>query len=170
MAEAGLFERDDGWRVELIEGELIAVAPQSAPHFILKSRLIRRLGSALSDEWFVVADADLVANDVSSPQPDAYVYPAHIMTKDLSPKDVVFLIEVGLSSLKEDLGRKAALYAAYGVHEYWVFDYAAEQIVIHRTPGPDGYGSIRRASRNERLTPSALPDFSVAFDDVLHPF
>lgn len=167
MADAGLFERDDGWRVELIDGELIDVAPQSLPHVRVKSELIAHLIRTLDRrEWFVVADGNLVAGERDGPQPDTYVFPRRINLADVKPADVVFLAEVSLTSLRFDLGAKALLYAQRGVQEYWVFDCHAWEIVIHEHPGPEGYGSTRRVSASQTASPVALPSAALAFDQL----
>jgi len=66
---------------------------------------------------------------------------------------------VAVSSLSFDLGRKAELMAHYGVVEYWVVDAQRLDITIHREPRADGYGSIRRLSKGDAITP-AHPDLA----------
>ena len=51
----------------------------------------------------------------------------------VTPATARLLIEVSSSSLRHDLGRKAALYARTGVPEYWVADVKGRRIVrMHR--------------------------------------
>jgi Uma2 family endonuclease len=159
MAEAGVFERMDGWRVELIEGELIAVPPQSLPHVRWKTWLFRELYERLPrDRWTVVTESPLQSGELSGPEPDAYVYPASVLDKAMQSSDVVFAAEVSYSSLEYDLRTKARLYAAAGVAEYWVLDIANRQVVIHREPGAEGYRSVTRSAAPDAISPLALPE------------
>lgn len=161
MAQAGLFEREDGWRVELLEGELVAVSPQSVPHVRVKAWLNRLLVTALSADWTVVPDGPLLADQRSGPEPDLYVYPSRIRDRDLQPQDVTLVVEVAVSSLDMDLKRKAAIYARAGVQEYWVVDVEGRRVVTHRNPSGGGWASIREARAPEVLTPAGLPEVRV---------
>jgi Uma2 family endonuclease len=49
---------------------------------------------------------------------------------------------VSRTSLRKDLGVKAALYAKSGVAEYWVIDVAGEVVHRHTQPLPEGYGEV----------------------------
>jgi Uma2 family endonuclease len=51
---------------------------------------------------------------------------------------VLLLIEVSDSTLRYDLGKRASLYAAHGIPEYWVFDLQHDRVWRHRAPkGPE---------------------------------
>jgi Uma2 family endonuclease len=167
MAEAGLFEREDGWRVELIEGELIAVPPQSLPHIRWKAWfnlvLVRTLDP---NRWTVIPDSSLVTDAFTGPQPDTYVYPASVRDRDMTPDDVVLLIEVTVSSHRFDLGRKARLYAEVGVQEYWVADVPGRRIVVHSGPRADGTWSDITTHDQGELSPSALPELVIRLADL----
>jgi Uma2 family endonuclease len=49
------------------------------------------------------------------------------------------VVEVADSSLGYDLGRKAALYAGFGIAELWVIDAVKLETRIHREPDSIGY-------------------------------
>ena len=44
----------------------------------------------------------------------------------------LLVIEISETSRAVDLGRKAAIYAAAGIPEYWVLDLADFKLVVHR--------------------------------------
>ena len=167
MADAGVFERLDGWRAELIDGELIAVPPQSAPHVKWKTWLFRRLYAALPEsDWTVVTEAALQSGVMSGPEPDAFVYPASIDYRAMRPDDVVFAAEVSYSSLNFDLDRKVALYAEAGIAEYWVFDIVNRKVVIHREPDGSAYRRVTTSSAPETISPTALPKLELRLADL----
>jgi Uma2 family endonuclease len=167
MAEAGVFDRDDGWGVELIEGELIAVAPQSLPHVAWKIWFTQRLMLALADQgWTVVPDSPLVANARSGPEPDVYVFPSRVALKAMTPPDVALAIEIAQSSQDMDLKRKPGLYARYGIQEYWVADVPERRIVVHRAGDGARYTDVRAYGAGERVAPLAFPEVVVAIDDL----
>ncbi len=49
-------------------------------------------------------------------------------------EDVLLISEVADSSLEQDLGEKAKLYAEHRIPEYWVVDVRSEQVHVHRKP------------------------------------
>lgn len=166
MAEAGVFERLDGWRVELIEGELIAVPPQSLPHVRWKTWLFRELYEALPrDCWAVVTESPLKSGELSGPEPDAFVYPAAVDDRAMRSSDVVFAAEVSYSSLDYDLRKKAGLYAAAGVAEYWVLDIVNRQLIVHREPDGSMYRSVERVASGT-LSPRGLPELTLRLGEL----
>ncbi len=81
-------------------------------------------------------------------------------------QDIILAIEVALTTLGYDLGRKARLYATYGVQELWVVDAARNCTHVHRNPAPDKWGSIEILSARDVLGHAALPGLSVRLDAV----
>ena len=56
------------------------------------------------------------------------------------------------------MGRKAALYASFGVRELWVID--AVKLIARgfRAPSPEGYGEVQDIAASERLVPLIAPE------------
>ena len=48
-----------------------------------------------------------------------------------------------ISSLRYDIGRKAALYASFGIRELWVIDAVRLTTRVFREPAADGYRDAR---------------------------
>jgi len=67
-----------------------------------------------------------------------------------------------------DLGRKAAIYAAAGIPEYWVLDLADFELVVHRAPAGDGYTDIAVLTDADEVTATRLP-VTVAVAELLPP-
>jgi Uma2 family endonuclease len=163
MVEVGILHEDQ--RVELVEGELVAMASKGFAHDWVKNNVIRTLARALSDEFYLAVESTLRLSRSVLLEPDLLVAlksdvlksPEGFATVD-GPR-ILLAIEVAASSLAYDRGRKAALYARFGVPEYWVID-ANERIAwVHTGPSDDGYGSTVAVARGGVLRPAA-PDLS----------
>lgn len=165
MVEAGVLGEDP--HVELIEGELIHMSPQSTLHVVASRWLMRRMFRELDPNvWTVTAQAPAVLERHSAPEPDIYVFPASIRDRDLRGPDIALVVEVAVSSLAFDLGRKAGLYARHGVQEYWVVDAEARRFVVHRQPGPDGYQSVESLAEPAILHPLAISELAIAVGEM----
>jgi Uma2 family endonuclease len=70
MAEAGLFE---GRRVELLEGEVIAMTPQGSAHASAVARITHAVTAALGDRASVRPQLPLSLDEQSEPEPDVAV-------------------------------------------------------------------------------------------------
>lgn len=168
MGEAGILRRED--RVELIEGELIAMSPVGGPHIMSIIRLNRLLVRAVGDQALVSIQSSIRLDDHNEPEPDIallrHTYDASDGLPPLAP-DILLLIEVASTSLRYDRTVKAALYAQHDIGEYWIVDLEARLIRLHRDPAPDGYRTLRAATAGETLEPLALPGLRLAVADML---
>jgi Uma2 family endonuclease len=53
------------------------------------------------------------------------------------------VVEIADSSLRYDIGRKAALYAGFGIRELWVIDAVRLTTRVFRAPAADSYRDMR---------------------------
>ena len=123
MSEAGVFEPDA--RVELIEGEIIDMAPIGSRHFSAVSRLNRMLVEATGSRAVVSIQQSLRLDRFTEPEPDiAVLKPRDDFYAEALPTgaDALLVIEVADSTIAFDLRTKARLYATHGVLTYWVVD------------------------------------------------
>ncbi len=160
MIEAGLFAGPRR-RLELIHGEICEMSPIGDPHAEVVDRL---------DEWghdyargkpirVRIQNAIRLPHAASSPEPDvSWVVKRNYWQGKPGPKDILLIIEVADSSLPEDTGEKAVLYAGAGIRDYWVVNLRDRTIEVRRDPGPDGYQSPAIFSGNDELRPLACPD------------
>ena len=157
MGEAGILTDDD--RVELIEGELVAMAPIGSEHAASTNALTRLLVLAVGDRGIVSVGNPVQLNRHSEPQPDfAVLKPRDDYRKTLPrPEDTMLAVEVANTSLEYDRKVKLALYARGGIPEVWIVNLAAEEVEVHRSPAADNYTSVTRAGRSDDLTIEALP-------------
>ena len=163
LAESGAF--GDNERVELIEGDIIVMAPLHMPHATAHAELIVRVGIALREhqpELQVAITPSVVMSEHSMPMPDIAIAPRRLgQTGPAQREDALLLIEVSHSSAKFDLEVKAALYARGGVPEYWVIDFAKGELTQFRTPEPAGYREQRCQPLGEPLTALTIPNLTI---------
>jgi Uma2 family endonuclease len=95
------------------------------------------------------------------------VFARTVELSSLKGLDVLLAVEVGDSSLAYDLGRKAQVYAEFGVRELWVIDAARRVAHVHLEARPGGYERIDKRRATERLEPAHAPTaFAFALDDL----
>ena len=162
MITAGLF-RDE--RVELIEGVVVEMSPQNAPHSYVIQILSRLLMPRLLGRADVRVQLPFVAGAHSVPEPDlAIVALGNYM--DAHPSQALLIIEVADSSLKFDRQEKADLYARAGVPEYWVVNLADRIIERHSEPTSGAYTRVTPFRTGETIQPLAFADLGVRVDEV----
>lgn len=168
LGEAGILNEDS--RIELIEGELIEMAPIGGPHMGIVNRLTRLLVLALGDSGEVSVQNPVRLSRHSEPQPDfAILKPRSGDAASTVPgvEDVLLLIEVADTTLAYDRGTKLALYAKSGIAETWIVNAQEKCIEMYRGPSAGGYAERIDARLGDRLSPQALPAISVAVAEIL---
>ncbi len=166
MGEAGILHEDD--RVELIEGELVEMTAIGTRHFVCVNGLNRLLMRSVGDEAIVSVQNPVRLNEYNEPQPDLTVIrPRDYRISLPTPEDVLLLIEVSDTTLPYDRNVKLPLYARSGIREVWIVNLPDETIERHTDPSAQGYRSLERARRGEKIVSIALPDLALAVDDVL---
>lgn len=165
IADAGLFGDND--HVELVEGEIIDMAPIASRHAACVNRLNRLLVSRLGERAIVSVQSPVRLGDLSEPQPDVAVLSPRsdfYAGSHPGPADVVVVVEVADTTVGWDRGVKVPLYGRAGVVEVWVVDLAAERVEVSRRPGADGYAESHRAGRGDQLEVLGV---SVGVDEIL---
>lgn len=168
MAEAGIFAPED--RVELIEGEVIDMAPQKSRHASVLSRLMNRMVHAVGDQAWVVCQVPLCLSDRSEPEPDLMLLrPRTDQYAQSHPHaaDVLLLVEVGDSSARYDREVKLPLYARHGVAEVWLVDLEANRLRFFRQWQGGEYTLIRSHDAPGPTPLPGLPGVSVDLTDLL---
>ncbi len=65
------------------------------------------------------------------------------------------------------MGRKAALYASFGIRELWVIDAVRLSARIFRKPAADGYREARDCGAADRIAPLFAPEaFALSLDEL----
>jgi Uma2 family endonuclease len=157
VATGVLTERD---RIELIEGEMINMAPIGPKHAALTARLTKLLVLAVGDTAIVSPGGPVNLGEFSEPQPDLLLLRArgdYYAGKIPEAVDVLLLIEISDSTLAFDQSTKRALYARHGVVEYWIVDVEGKRIEVHREPTANGYARALGFSMGDTVSPQAFP-------------
>lgn len=162
MAEAGILSPKD--RVELIDGEIIEMAPIGSAHGGTTDHLTTLVARAVADgEVQARVQGSLRLDAFNEPQPDLMLLrprPDFYRTAHPAAADVLLLVEVADSSLAWDRGPKLALYARHGVPEVWIVDLRGRTIDVCRQPGPAGYAEQHSVVTGE-LTPVLVPTLRI---------
>ena len=90
-------------------------------------------------------------------EPDVVIYPRASGLRGLTAANVLLVVEIADSSLRYDIGRKAALYASFGIRELWVIDAVRLTTRVFREPAADGYREPRDFGPADRLAPLRAP-------------
>ena len=158
MAEVGLLAPDA--RVELIEGEIIDMAPIGHRHTSVVSGLHGTFARELADDVFVWDQGTLRLSASSAPQPDLvllkYRKDEYRRSPPL-PDDVLLIVEVSESSLRHDRKVKVPLYAQHNIPEVWIVDVERRQIHFFHTPKAQHYAHASSTSSPGRVSLQALP-------------
>ena len=172
MGEAGIFSEDD--RVELIDGEVVEMAPIGDRHIESVMRLTRLLSlwalGTEDAELFVSVQNPLSLSEHWEPQPDLTVV-RRSEGRSGAPvsEDVLLVVEVAATSLAHDQDRKLPLYAASGIPEAWILDLNSDVIEAYSQPGTGGYTRSARFGRGGRMISATLPGLAFDVDEALPP-
>jgi Uma2 family endonuclease len=152
IGEVGILQESD--RVELIDGELIAMSPTGSGHAGTVNALTRLLIQKIGTLGVVSVQNSVRLDQHHEPQPDVAIlrpqgddYRAAIPT----PDDVLLIIEVADTSARYDQVVKMPLYARNGIPELWIVDLPAGVVQVCRTPDGETYGYINRLRRGQTI-------------------
>ncbi len=162
MAAVGILRPDE--RVELIEGEIIEMAPIGSPHAAGVDRGNRVFSRAVGERAIVRVQNPIRLSLRSEPEPDLALVrprPDFYATGHPGPDDVLLLVEVSDTTLIYDLRVKAPMYAAAGILELWVVDLPNMRLHVFRDPSGGRYRDASVRERGEVIAPRALPDLEV---------
>jgi Uma2 family endonuclease len=161
MVATGVLTRDD--RVELIEGDILDVAPIGSRHAAVSVRLTKLFVRGVKDAAEVSVGGPIDLGKFSEPQPDlSLLRPrADYSTRIPQSSDALLVVEIADSTLVYDRTTKLALYARYGIEEYWIVDVAGERIEMYRGPMASGYAERLEVSGMAVASPRALPDLRI---------
>ena len=165
MVAAGVMEEDE--RVELIGGELVPMSPKGNHHEVMKATLLRRWYRAVPDDLDLVPETTFRLSEDTYLEPDVVIYPRASGLRGLTGANVLLVVEIADSSLHYDIGRKAALYASFGIRELWVIDAVRLTTRVFREPAADGYRNARDFAPTDQLAPLIAPEaFAVRLDEL----
>lgn len=122
--------------IELMEGELIEMAPISSAHASVVCTLDTLLREIASSAMLRV-QSSILLGERSAPQPDVMLlrpradryYNSHP-----TAEDAVLVVEVADKTLMYDLEVKRPVYARAGIAELWIVDITRRELDVFREP------------------------------------
>jgi Uma2 family endonuclease len=148
-------------RLELIEGEIVEMAPIDPPHAGLVKILNRLFAKRAGNKAVVSVQDPLVISERSVPQPDlALLKPRTDYYTGSHPtaSDVYLVVEVSDTTRTFDLETKVPLYARCRIAEAWVVDVNERAIHVFREPSASGYEASFTLRPGQSVACVALPE------------
>jgi Uma2 family endonuclease len=162
MIEVGILE---GRHVELLNGEIVEMAPEGPEHAQLSTDAADYLRSLLGENALVRDAKPITIPETSSePEPDlAIVQPLRMLyrTRHPYPENILWVVEYANTSLSKDLEAKRKTYAQAGIREYWVVDLNNRLIKVFRNPIDGNYSNEVTLYEGE-VSPLAFPEITVS--------
>lgn len=168
MAEVGILDPEA--RVELIDGEIIDMAPPGSPHAATVHYLTEVFVRAVDGTATVLAQNPVRLSKYSEPQPDVALLRRRddfYRERHPQPDDVLLIVEIAASSLRFDRKTKVPLYARHGIPEMWLIDLRDRRLVRYRAPQQ---GSYTLVDEPELGTPLELSTLSGIVVDLRRVF
>jgi Uma2 family endonuclease len=169
MGEAGIFHED--MRIELIEGELIDMAPIGSLHAATVNDLVAQLSHGVAGVAIVSVQNPIVLAPSAEPQPDiALLRSRQDSYRSALPgaADILLLIEVADSSASYDRQVKIPLYARHGIPEVWLVDLQQKRLQAYRNPDPEtGEYRLLEQHRRGNVHPLMLPSAVIELSRLL---
>src|SRR5579862_2105012 len=130
MADRGVFE---GQHVQLIDGEIIQMAPQGSMHAFVMRKVSKALTEIFEPRHWIRNQLQLDFGR-SQPEPDiAVAEKSEDSYRDHHPKTALLVVEINDSSLRLDR-KKANLHASAGIAEYWLVNLEDQSVTVYRKP------------------------------------
>ncbi len=163
----------DDERYELLDGELIMVPAPSLGHQRVDMKLGWRLAQFVEERNLgevYSAPCDVVLSELDVVQPDLLFVSnarAHILFSGANVQGTPDLVVEILSpsTAERDRTFKRALYARYGVLEYWLVDPDSRTITILRL-NADAFEVVACWGPGQTLTSPTLPGFTANLDQL----
>jgi Uma2 family endonuclease len=167
MAEVGILRPDA--RVELIEGEIIDMAPIGSRHAGTVEQMAQVLRRAVKNEAMVRTQQPVALDVHSEPEPDITLVVSrddHYKAAHPNPSDVLLIIEVADTTLRYDRDVKTRLYARHGIPEVWIVDLEGRRLLRYRSPSEMGYARSDSPDVGSAVTLESLPDARIELGPV----
>jgi Uma2 family endonuclease len=147
-----------GARVQLLDGEILEMTPQSPDHALAVRAVEEALRRVFTHGYDIRVRMPLAIGDESEPEPDVAVARGHFRDYHTHPLIAALVVEVADTSLEFDRSRKAAQYASGEITEYWIVNLMDRQVEVFRDPAVSPTGGAAYQTQ-----------FSAAVGDTVAP-
>ena len=168
IADLDAMPEEEGYRYEIIEGELFVSRSPGLTHQIVATNLILLIGNYLQTNpiGLVVTTPGLVLSNYSGVIPDLVFFlheeRARIVTDErltAPPSLVVEIVSPGSKNIRRDRVAKLNLYSKHGVPEYWIVD--PERLQLERfVMRGSSLDLLETLHIGDQLTTDSVPGFS----------
>jgi Uma2 family endonuclease len=162
MAEVGLLAPDA--RVELIEGEIIDMAPIGDSHRGTVILLDELLHEAVGKRATVLCQSSIRLGKYSEPEPDLAILRRRTDSyRGKTPicEDTMLVLEVSDTTWRYDRHTKVPFYARQGIPEVWIIDLPRSTLHFFRGPGGESYAAESSTQAPGRVALPGIPGASV---------
>ncbi len=164
MVEAGILDENE--RVELIDGELVPMSPKGNHHEVLKVQLNRFFARSIPADVMFAPETTFRLSETTYLEPDFVFYKEAQPLAELRGDNSLLVVEVADSSLSYDRGRKARLYASFGIPELWVIDAVKLVTYIYRDPEGGFTEPVAVKDKDEAIESQLIPGLSVTLGSL----
>jgi len=176
---------DDGTdnRYELVDGELIALPPESGINDFIATALLVQLMPLVALKRIKLHTCELQVpvlklGDAANRYPDLVLLKSeHLgltqhrltITLDMPPPDlVVEIVSPGKENRKRDYVEKRKQYAARGIAEYWIVDPIDAVVIVLMLDGHQ-YAEVGRFRGADLIISPTLPQLKLTAERMLQP-
>ncbi len=168
MAEAGILKQDE--HVELINGEIIDMAPIGTYHASCVDRLNRLFSKRLPETVIIRVQNPVHIEKYSEPQPDIAILkmqPDFYADRHPCPDDVLLIAEVADTSLEYEHKVKLPLYAKAGIAEVWIVNLKEECVEVHSKQSGERYEKSGKFKKDKILISETFSDIKIAVNEII---
>ncbi|RYG33371.1 Uma2 family endonuclease [bacterium] len=159
-------------RYELLNGELKEKMGQNLPHIAGIAGTVEALRAVFGGAFYVATQCPIKGDPHSEPEPDAAVYRGDLREfQRVGPRlqNLALVIEISDTSLLDDREEKAAIYARFGVPEYWIVNVRERTLEVRRAPEGTGWGQGFVVGEVGTISPLERPEAAIPVADLLPP-
>ncbi len=164
----------DDFRHQLIEGEIVMTPASKVVHQIVKNNWLKAFQKFVeSQQLGLVLDApcDVYLDEHNVVQPDVFFISRDrlaIVTEEIVKGAPDLILEVlSPASAYYDLVEKKALYARFGVKEYWIVDPKWQWAEVYWNAN-NAFQLHQRAEKEGGVHSRLFPEFEVSLNEIFH--
>jgi len=166
MAAVGILHEDE--HVELLDGKIITMNAMGTPHIMALTRMNHLIVPVVGPGILVVQQVPILLSEHWKPEPDLVVFrDREYGDQPLTAADLLFVVEIGDTSVEQDRSLKIPRYGAAGIAESWLVDLITRRIERYTEPRPGGYHQVLIARSGEALASTVVPGLTLAVDAII---
>jgi Uma2 family endonuclease len=166
LVAAGAFAPNT--HVQLIDGEIVEMTPQSRAHAVATRAVEEGLRIAFPAGYDIQVQMPLALGEAAEPEPDVAVVPGSFRDyRDAHPEHAVLIVEVADTSLEFDRTRKAELYARTRIPEYWIVNLVDRRLEVFRGPQASRYEIQLTLNADDSVSPIIEPEMRLHVASLL---